>query len=132
MDFWLCIRGQRALILLSDGRDEISRFTFEDTLEYARRAGVSIYSIGLELGKKLGDAKRKLTKLAEETGGRSFFVNNAAELPAIYVAIQRELRSRYYLAYQSANASTQDDFRTIEVKVKGSGLEAKTLRGYYP
>ena len=74
------VKGQRALLLLSDGKDEGSRFTFEDALDYARRAGVTIYTIGL------GDDvdKRKLDRLAEETGGRAFFLKNADELPGIY------------------------------------------------
>lgn len=126
------IKGQRALILLSDGKDEHSRFGWEDTVEYARRAGVSIYSIGLGLGRKNGDAKRKLVKLAEETGGRSFFIDSVDELATIYDTIQQELRSRYYLAYQSTNTADDTAFRTIEVAVAGQGLEAKTLRGYYP
>ena len=67
------IKGQRALLLLSDGKDEGSHFSFEDALEYARRAGVTIYAIGL--GKDVD--KRHLSKIAEETGGRSFFVESA-------------------------------------------------------
>jgi VWFA-related protein len=126
------IKGQRTLIILSDGKDEHSRFTYEDTLEYARRAGVAIYAIGLGLNRKSGDAKKKLTHLAEETGGRSFFIDAATDLPRIYSAIQEELRSRYYLAYQSTNTAEDEDFRTIQVKVSGKDLEAKTLRGYYP
>ena len=126
------IKGQRALILLSDGRDEHSRFEWEDTIEYARRAGVSIYSIGLTLGKKGGDAKKKLIKLAEETGGRSFFVDSVDDLESIYRTIQEELRSRYFVAYQSTNTAEDTVFRTVEVEVDESGLDAKTLRGYYP
>ncbi len=126
------IKGQRTLIILSDGKDEHSRFSFENTLDYARRAGVAIYSIGLNLAGKHGEAKRKLTRLAEETGGRSFFIKTADELPSIYDTIQRELRSRYYVAYQSSNTAGDEDFRTIDVKVARSGMEAKTLRGYYP
>jgi len=126
------IKGQRTLIILSDGKDEHSRFTYEDTLEYARRAGVAIYAIGLGLNRKSGDAKKKLTHLAEETGGRSFFVDAATDLPGIYRAIQEELRSRYYLAYQSTNTAEDEDFRTIQVKVSDKDLEANTLRGYYP
>ncbi len=126
------LKGQRALVLLSDGHDEHSKFSFDDTLEYARRAGVAIYAIGLRLPKKKFDARRKLTKLAGETGGRSFFVDDAGELPAIYDTIQRELRSRYYLAYQSSNTSDDTAFRSIEVTVDRPGVEAKTLRGYYP
>ncbi len=126
------IKGQRALIVLSDGQDESSRFSFEDTREYAQRAGVAIYAIGLKLPAKLRDARKKLTKIAKETGGRSFFVDDSSELPAIYDVIQHELRSRYYLAYQSTNTSPSEEFRSIEVELSQRDLEAKTLRGYYP
>jgi VWFA-related protein len=122
------VKGQRAILLLTDGRDEGSRFSYEDALEYVRRSGVTIYTIGL------GDdiEKRKLTKLSEETGGRAFFIKSAAELSAIYASIQQELRSQYLVAYQSTNTSPEANFRTVEVKVAQPGLEAKTLHGYYP
>ena len=130
--FFNGIKGQRALIILSDGKDESSRFTFEDTLEYARRTGVAIYGIGLKIPKTDRSVRKKLNQLAEETGGRSFFVSSGEELAAIYEAIQEELRSRYYLAYQSTNSSADEAFRTVEVEVLRPGVEAKTLRGYYP
>jgi VWFA-related protein len=126
------LKGQRALVLLSDGKDEHSRFSYEDTLEYARRAGVALYTIGLKLPKTQLEPRKKLGRLAAETGGRSFFVKDPAELPAIYETIQQELRSRYYLAYQSTNTEGDNDFRSIDVKVARNGVEAKTLRGYYP
>lgn len=122
------VKGQRALLLLSDGKDEGSRFTFEDAQDYARRAGVTIYAIGL------GDDvdRKKLEKISEETGGRAFFVQRAAELDAIYSGIEEELRSKYLIAYQSTNTSGNDEFRTVDLKVNKPGVEAKTLRGYYP
>jgi VWFA-related protein len=126
------VRGQRAILLLSDGKDESSRFTFEDTLDYSRRSGVAIYPIGLGLERGERDARRKLSRLAEDTGGQSFFIASVDELPAIYAQIQRELRSKYLLAYQSSNPEVSDKFRAVEVKVQKSGLEAKTIRGYYP
>ncbi|MCZ6508597.1 MAG: VWA domain-containing protein, partial [Acidobacteria bacterium] len=126
------IKGQRALILLSDGQDEHSRFPFDDTLEFAQRAGVAIYSIGLNLPSKLRASRKELIKFAEKTGGRAFFVDDSAELPAIYDIIQNELRSRYYIAYQSTNTAPSEEFRSIEVKLSQRDLEAKTLLGYYP
>ena len=122
------IKGQRALLILSDGRDEGSRFTFEDALEYARRAGVTIYAIGL--GKDVD--KRHLSKITEETGGRSFFIKTAAELTPIYAEIERELRSQYLVAYQSTNTGDENAFRAVELKVDRPGVEVKTIRGYYP
>jgi Ca-activated chloride channel homolog len=122
------IKGQRALLLLSDGKDEGSRFTFDDALDYARRAGVTIYAIGL--GEDVD--KRKLSRLSEETGGRAFFLKNAEELAGIYAGIEQELRSQYLIAYQSTNTSGGNTFRSVELKVDRPGLEAKTIRGYYP
>jgi Ca-activated chloride channel homolog len=122
------LKGRRALLLLSDGKDEGSRFTWEESLEFARRAGVTVYAIGL------GDdvEKKKLSRLAEETGGRAFFPKDAAELPGIYSTIEEELRSQYLIAYQSATARKDLGFRTVELKVSRPGMEAKTIRGYYP
>ncbi|MEM1204957.1 MAG: VWA domain-containing protein [Acidobacteriota bacterium] len=127
------IRGQRTILLLSDGKDESSRFDFDDVLEYTRRAGVAIYAVGLQIPRSQFDARRALTRLSEETGGRSFFIEDVGELTAIYDAIQKELRSRYLIAYQSSNESNARTFRSIKVEVEGQGgLEAKTMRGYYP
>src|SRR5436190_5483022 len=126
------VKGQRALLILSDGKDENSRFTFPNMLEYARRAGVAIYSIGLAFEKSDRDAKKQLEKISDETGGRSFFIKDVAELEGIYAQIQAELRSRYLIAYQSNNPATGDTFRTVDLKCTQPGLEAKTIRGYYP
>ncbi len=126
--YFNCVKGQRAILLLTDGRDESSRFTFDDALEDARRAGVTIYTIGL--GEDID--KRKLTKLSEETGGRAFFIKSATELAGIYGTIQEDLRSQYLIAYQSTNTSPEANFRSVDVKVDRGGVEAKTLHGYYP
>lgn len=124
------IKGQKALLLLSDGKDESSRFAFQDVLEYARRAGVTIYSIGLALPR--GDSRRQLTRLAEETGGRSFFVETTDTLPAIYGQIEEELRSQYLIAYQSTNTDPASGFRRVTLDVARPGTEVKTMTGYYP
>ena len=127
------LKGQKALLLLSDGKDESSKFGAETALEYARRAGVVIYSIGLDIrGKDSGASKRILTRLADETGGRSFFIKDTSELARVYETIDTELRSRYLLAYQSTNTSPTSGFRTVELKTTRAGTKAKTMRGYYP
>jgi VWFA-related protein len=126
------VKGQRALIVLSDGKDEGSRFDIEETLDFARRAGVAIYTVGLGIPRSEADTRRILKNLAEQTGGESFFIKEANELASIYDGIQKELRSRYLLAYQSTNTARDNRFRNVDVKLSKSGLDAKTLRGYYP
>ena len=126
------LKGQRALIVLSDGKDESSEFDFPQTLDFARRAGVTLYTIGLSFDRGDGEARKALERLAEETGGRSYFPDAAEELSPIYAAIEEELRSQYLLVYQSTNAKADKKFRTVEVKTREGGLEARTIRGYYP
>ncbi|MEA2692421.1 MAG: Ca-activated chloride channel [Acidobacteriota bacterium] len=128
------IKGKRAIVLLSDGKDDKSRYTFPDALEYARRTGVTIYTIGLGLTTQDADVRLKLQKLAEETGGRHFLIEKAVELDSVYKEVEGDLRSQYLLAYESTQggAAAKDKYRTLEVKVAKPGLTAKTLRGYYP
>lgn len=124
------VTGQRAILLLSDGKDEVSRFSFEDTLEYARRAGVTIYAIGLGIDE--AGARRRLDRLSTQTGGKSYFVRDPGSLDEIYANVQRELRSQYFLAYQSDSTRADDGFRRIKVNVRRSNARANTMSGYYP
>ncbi len=127
------VRGRKVLILLSDGEDTASTLDFKATVEYARRSGVAIYSIGLGIGRAMIGVRGNLSALSEETGGRSFFISKAEELRGVYEQIERELRSQYLLAYQSDRpASADETFREVEVKVRGGNRSARTIRGYYP
>ncbi len=125
------VRGRRALVVLSDGEDTASSLQFKDALEYARRSGVSIYAIGLRIGKADFGVRKKLDALAEETGGRTFYIDNAADLGGAYAEIENELRSQYLVAYNSDQGGKQG-FREIAVEVQGGKLQARTIRGYYP
>ena len=123
------IRGKRALILLSDGEDSSSRFPFDETLEFAQRSGVAIYTIALGLDRRRIDTRNVLTRLAGGTGGRFFSISSTTELAAIYEVIEQELRSQYLLVYQSSHEEG-GDFRRVAVEVEG--LKARTIPGYYP
>jgi Ca-activated chloride channel family protein len=124
------IRGKRALIVLTDGEDSSSRYSFDESLEFARRSGVAIYSIGLGRSGRQPEARMRLQRLASDTGGRSFFISRASELAAIYETIEEELRFQYLLAYQSTHED--DAYRQVEVRVVRPRLDVKTIPGYYP
>ncbi|MEM9293497.1 MAG: VWA domain-containing protein [Acidobacteriota bacterium] len=124
------ISGKRAIILLSDGEDVASRYSFDDVINYARRTGVSIYSVGIDLSGRSTDIRLKLQKLAGDTGGRSFFIDDARDLDRVYDSIQEELRSQYLVAYQSNNEG--DGYRQVEIEVEGSGLSVNAQSGYFP
>ena len=125
------VRGRRALIVLSDGDDTASFYPYRDVLEYARRSGVVIYTVGIGSSGIKGQLKRKLSQLAVETGGRVFFIQNIEQLAGVYSQIEDELRSQYLLTYHSDNVTDHETFRTVDVKVSGR-LKARAMRGYYP
>ncbi len=128
------LRGKRAILLLSDGRDEGSHYSFSDALEYAKRSGVAIYAVGIHLSTKDADVRLKLVQLSTQTGGRSFFVEKASELEGVYESIEEEVRTQYLLAYQSSQSGggNRDKFRKVEIKLQRPGLEARSIPGYYP
>lgn len=126
------VRGKRALILLTDGDDSESRFRFDDVLDFARRTGVTIYAIGLNVPSQPVDAGVHLDQLARETGGRSFRIRRANELASVYETIRQELRSQYLLAYQSSRLDGSTAYREIALEVARPGVSARTIAGYYP
>ena len=135
LHYFYGIKGQKALLVLSDGDDEASRFDVDTTLEVARRAGIQIYAIGLREEKLARVSRKVLRRLAEESGGRVFFPDSADELPAIYQRIQDDLRSQYFLAYQSDSLQPPTEFRRVEVTVdtnERGELEVRSMSGYYP
>jgi len=130
IDYFRGIKGQRALVLLSDGEDRRSTHTATEALQFAQNAGLTVYTVGLE--SDIARAGRsRLTRLAEQTGGRAFFLRSVEELSDAYTQIQRDLRSRYLLTYQSSAAGS-GAFRAIEVKVSVREAEVRALRGYFP
>jgi len=123
--------GQRALVVLSDGDDTSSELSFKDAMEYAKRSGVAVYAIGLNVPVTSVGIRGKLSSLAEETGGRAFFIGHATELQNVYGKIEAELRSRYLVAFNAEKKEGDKSFHPVEVKVS-RGLKARTAHGYYP
>jgi VWFA-related protein len=123
-------RGQSAIILMSDGRDQTSKFTFDQVVEMAQRSGIAIYTLGVKVGPSAVAARRGLCKLADATGAKCFFADDGAGLKTAYAAIQEELRQRYVLTFEAGAGG--ETFRPIEVRLADSKLKARTLAGYWP
>jgi Ca-activated chloride channel family protein len=126
------VRGRKAMIILTDGDDNASRMDFDKTMDYARRSGVTIYTVGIDLPITKVGIRSHLMRLARTTGGEAFFLSRGAGLQPVYERINRELRSQYLLAYTSTSEAAPDVFRKIAVKVKRPKLEVRTISGYYP
>ncbi|HUP46453.1 MAG TPA: VWA domain-containing protein [Thermoanaerobaculia bacterium] len=128
---FLGIKGQRALVVLTDGRDTASKFSFDQTIDYARRAAVPVYFIGLGIRATEVDVRYRIGRIASETGGSVFYIERAEDLHRIYDQIQTELRSQYILGfYPPPDVKAGGKWREVTVQV--SEGKAKTIRGYYP
>ncbi len=125
------VKGQKALIVITDGRDNSSKFSFDQALEYARRAAVPIYAVGIGIRPTEIDVRYKLGRFCSETGGNMFMIERAEDLNRVYGEIQDELRSQYVLGfYPPTGVKSGDKWREVTVQV--SEGKAKTIRGYYP
>ncbi|HUP48408.1 MAG TPA: VWA domain-containing protein [Thermoanaerobaculia bacterium] len=125
------VKGQRALVVLTDGKDTASKFSFDQAIEYSRRAAVPVYFIALGIRTTEVDVRFKIGRLAAETGGSVYYIERAEDLRRIYDDIQAELRSQYVLGfYPPPDVKAGSKWRTVTVQV--SEGKAKTIRGYYP
>ena len=125
------IKGQKALVLITDGRDTASKFSFEQAVEYARRAAVPIYAVGIGIRSTEVDTRFKLGRFCSETGGNIYYIESAADLNRIYADIQNELRAQYILGFYPPT-SVKPGSKWHEISVQVGDGRAKTIRGYYP
>ncbi|HET7434897.1 MAG TPA: VWA domain-containing protein, partial [Thermoanaerobaculia bacterium] len=129
--------GRHALVVLTDGVDQGSRFTLDHLVHYGRYAGVPVYPIVknkmLSRLMRFGVGRlqaRKLDRLAEDTGATYFIIQTERELPAVYGKIANELRQQYQLVFYS-DASAPDQWHPLRVESRG-GQSLRIPRGYFP
>jgi Ca-activated chloride channel family protein len=134
--------AKRALLIISDGGDNNSRYNERDIKRLVREADTQLYSIGIfdpfEYRSRTAEelnGPSLLTEVTELTGGRAFTVENVNELPDIATKIGSELRNQYILGYRPSNKSHDARWRKIKVKMRAPkglpplSIYAKT--GYY-
>jgi tight adherence protein B len=112
--------GQRNLVVLSDGRDDGSSARLEDAIAAAKRQGVTVYTVGLNLPGNTDQDQAALRRLATGTGGRAFEVNNANDLVTLFGSIGRALASQYVVTMKlPPGLEKRVDFR-LEVSASGA------------
>ncbi|MBI4445146.1 MAG: VWA domain-containing protein [Acidobacteria bacterium] len=126
-------KGRKAIVVISDGADVTSRRTFEEALQMAYQAEVSIYSISTSrMGADVDhEGDSVLKQLSEGTGGTVFFPYSEAQLTKAFKTINEELRSQYNLAYVPSNRRKDGSFRKIQVKVTRDDVRVRHRKGYF-
>jgi VWFA-related protein len=133
---------RKAILIISDGGDNSSRYTESEVKNAVREADVQIYAIGIfepmaSRGRTVEEMSGPalLGEISEQTGGRHFAVDNLSELPDVAAKIGIELHNQYVLGYTPKNAVRDGKYRRIQVRlVKTVGLpqlKAIFRTGYY-
>jgi Ca-activated chloride channel family protein len=124
---------KKVLLVVTDGRDNASRATFQDVLHKLQsKNGPVLYTIALEQNEREGD-RQSLVTLCEQTGGTAFFPSSLDEVQSIASAIAQDIRSQYVIGYRSSNPHTTGVYHTIRVQALGgpAPLRVATRAGYY-
>jgi Ca-activated chloride channel family protein len=130
---------KKALLIISDGGDNHSRYTESEIKSIVKEADVQIYAIGIfspnpaAVEEQTGPAT--LSEITDVTGGRTFTIDNPNELTDVATKIGIELRNQYVLGYRPTTPARDGKWRKIKVKLKPpKGLPPLTVyakTGYY-
>lgn len=134
--------AKRALLILSDGGDNHSRYKESDVKRLVKEADTQLYAIGIfdPLGYRSRTPEELngpslLSEITEMTGGRLFAVDNLNELPDIATKIGLELRNQYVLGYRPSNKIHDGRWRKIKIKLRAlrglPPLSVYSKTGYY-
>jgi Ca-activated chloride channel family protein len=133
------VHSRRALLAISDGMDNHSRYSREELLRRAVESDAQIYTIATAnsspYAKPMTRMEEKrgllfLDELATKTGGLSFIVHNPADIAAAAASIGQALRNQYTIGYVPRGNDRNGQWRRIRVKLADSGLRAYARTGY--
>lgn len=122
---------RKALLVVSDGDDNLSEISRRQAIEMAQRAEVTIYAISTNDTGDEEHGDRVLEQLADETGGQAFFPYELRDVPFLFAAVADELRSQYIVAYRPADFDEHKLYRPIEITAHRKHLYVRARKGYF-
>jgi Ca-activated chloride channel family protein len=130
--------SRRALLIISDGGDNHSRYSKQDIRRLVQEADVQIYAIGIFDSKfktpEEWAGQRLLTEITEATGGRTLTLHDPRSLPAMGATVSEELRSQYILGFHPSRAARDGAWRRIKVRTTAvrneNPLQIHSRKGY--
>ncbi len=131
---------RKAILIISDGQDNSSRYSFKEVRNLLKETDVTIYSVGIMDNNDSRDpiglqGQAFLDELSSVSGGKSFYPQTSVEMDEIFERIAVELRNQYSIGYTPKNFQPDGRWRKVKVKVKPpkgmSRLIVRTREGYY-
>lgn len=129
------IYKKKAILVITDGQDNSSRYSLKEVVQLEKETGVMIYAIGLLDGMFLKGRRAgryRLDDLTDPTGGRAFYPNANSEVDEVLERIATELRHLYSLAFVPSTADRDDDWHKLNVKLRSTApkLKVRARAGY--
>ncbi|MFP3942077.1 MAG: VWA domain-containing protein, partial [Thermoanaerobaculia bacterium] len=123
--------SRRAVVLLTDGEDQGSRFSTRRVIDGARAEASPVYVISLAgLYNERGSVRKPdLEAITQHTGGRVYYIADVEDLGDAYTQINRELRTQYFMTIATDRPLTQDEVRSIEVRATRPGHRVRFTVG---
>ncbi|MDQ3280570.1 MAG: VWA domain-containing protein [Acidobacteriota bacterium] len=124
-------KNRRAIVVLSDGSDTASNWSYDEIEKLAREAAIPIYFIVYEGSDD--ESVRNLDRLRFLSGQTGGFVATATQqnLTARYEAIEKDLRAQFAITYQVSDLGRSNEWRPVRVVVNSPQLSARTIKGYF-
>jgi Ca-activated chloride channel family protein len=122
---------RRVLLLFSDGEDNYSRSTLEDSIEALQRQQIAVYAVSVHSRRLEYPGDPVLRMLAEATGGKVLFLSRYDQLPLAFESIERELRTQYLLGFIPPRTGASGFHRVNIIPENGHHLYVVARGGYY-
>jgi Ca-activated chloride channel homolog len=127
---------RRVLLLISDGEDNRSRYSFGDVRRSLEESDVIIYGVGIgTVYSRASTGRETLEKLSAASGGRAFFPGGGAEVSEAFERIALELRHQYLISYKPSNLAGRGEWHRVKVKVTAPPgqrrVRVRSREGYY-
>lgn len=119
---------RRVLVVVADGGDNASTATFDQVLKEAQASNAAIYTVGVVDPLEREANPRLLRRLAQATGGESFFPREVNAVEGVLREIARDIRNSYTLGYVSSNSARDGAFRRIRVDVSDPNRRSLVVR----
>ena len=133
-------RQKKAMLIISDGQDNASRYNFGEVRRLMKESDVTVYAVGIMDGRDAGSAmgmqgQSFLDELTSVTGGKSFYPQTDVEMDEIFERIALELRHQYSIGFTPKDFTPDGKWHKVKTKVKPprgiSRLTVRTREGYY-
>ena len=122
---------RKAMVLISDGNDNVSHVYQDEAIKMCQRADTIIYAISTNWTPSRGKGDDALTKIAEETGGQVFFPPSVEEMSNYSHVIEEALRSQYAMVYTPADFKEDGAYRPIYLYCYNRSYTVRTRAGYF-